>query len=320
MILVTGGTGFIGQALIRHLLQEGHQVRTLLRPSRMTPDLPKGLPVEVALSNILDERSLRAAVAGVDMIYHLVGVEWQGAGTNLSEVEIQGTRTLLEVAEQAGVRRIVYVSHLDADRASAFPMIKVKGIVEEFIRRSSLDHTIIRTGLVFGEDDHFTTGLTKLMAVYPFLFFLPGTGDSYLQPLWVEDLATCLTWLIDREDLSNMTLEIGGPEFLTIHQVAEAVMAASGIQRFLVHMRPSYLRLVALLLEYLFPNFPQSIIWIDYLANDRIADIDSVSRYFGLLPARLTTELDYLKGKKWGKTARQEARRKNSSGPVELNW
>ena len=320
MILVTGGTGFIGQTLIRHLLQEGHQVRTLLRPSRVTPDLPKGLPVEVSLSSILDERSLRVAVAGVDTVYHLVGAEWRGAGTNLSEIEIQGTRTLLEVAEQAGVRRIVYISHLDADRASAFPMIKVKGIVEEFIRRSSMEHTIIRTGLVFGENDHFTTGLAKLMAVYPLLFFLPGMGDAYLQPLWVEDLATCLTWLLERDDLVNMTLEIGGPEFLTIHQVAEAVMGAVGINRFLVHMRPSYMRIMALLLEYLFPNFPQSVVWIDYLANDRITDIDSVSRYFGLLPARMTTSLDYLKGKKWGKIAREEARKKNANKPVEVNW
>jgi NADH dehydrogenase len=320
MILVTGGTGFIGQALIRHLLQEEYEVRTLLRPSRVTPDLPKGLPVEVALSSILDERSLRVAVAGVDTIYHLVGAEWSGAGTNLSEVEIEGTKTLLRVAEQGGVERIVYLSHLDADRASAFPMIKVKGIVEEFIRRSTLEHTIIRTGLVFGENDHFTTGLAKLMAVYPLFFFLPGTGDAYLQPLWVEDLATCLTWLLDRDDLSDQTLEIGGPEFLTIHQSAEAVMETIGINRMLVHMRPSYLRIVAVLLEYLFPNFPQSVTWIDYLANDRIAEIDSVSRHFGLLPARMTTNLDYLKDKRWGRIARQEMRRKSKSGPGELNW
>ncbi|HKJ26806.1 MAG TPA: NmrA family NAD(P)-binding protein, partial [Anaerolineales bacterium] len=304
---------------IRHLLQEGYQVRTLLRPSRMTPELPKGLPVEVALSSIQDERSLRVAVAGVDTIYHLVGAEWRGAGANLSEIEIQGTNTLLRVAEEAGVRRIVYLSHLDADRASAFPMIKIKGIVEEFIRRSSIPHTILRTGLVFGENDHFTTGLTKLMAVYPLVFFLPGTGDAYIQPLWVEDLATCLTWLLDREDLTDQTVEIGGPEFLTIQQVAELVMEVSGIQRMLIHMRPSYLRIVAVLLEYLFPNFPQSITWIDYLANDRITSIDSVSRNFGLLPARMATTLDYLKDKNWGRLARQDMRRRTQKDSTEVS-
>ena len=59
MILVTGGTGFIGQALIYHLVEDGREVRTLLRPSSKTPDLPLGVPVEVAISNIFDERSLR---------------------------------------------------------------------------------------------------------------------------------------------------------------------------------------------------------------------------------------------------------------------
>jgi dihydroflavonol-4-reductase len=90
MILVTGGTGFIGQALIRHLLEDGREVRTLLRPSSQTPSLPKSFPVEVALSNINDERSLRTAMAGVDTIYHLVGGEWLGVHLDLAAVEIDG--------------------------------------------------------------------------------------------------------------------------------------------------------------------------------------------------------------------------------------
>lgn len=139
MILVTGGTGFVGQTLVRHLIDNGEEVRTLLRPSSHSPVLPTGMPVEVALSNINDERNLRIAVAGVDTIFHLVGGEWDGTNVDLGAVEIEGTKTLLRVSQEAGVKRIVYLSHLGADRASAFPVMKVKGIVEEFIRRSGID-------------------------------------------------------------------------------------------------------------------------------------------------------------------------------------
>ena len=62
MILVTGGTGFVGRALIRQLVANGEQVRTLIRPSPRTPNLPRGVPVEVAVAGLGDERSLRAGL------------------------------------------------------------------------------------------------------------------------------------------------------------------------------------------------------------------------------------------------------------------
>jgi NADH dehydrogenase len=309
MILVTGATGFIGQALIRHLLDDDRQVRALIRPSEDSPGLPRGFAVEAAISSIEDQRGLRAALTGVDTIYHLVGLEWQGVSADLG-VEIEGIQSILQVAREMGVSRIIYLSHIGADRASAYTVIKVKGIVEEYIRRSGLEYTIIRSGLVYGEQDHFTTALAKLMAVYPFLFFLPSPGNAMLQPLWVEDLATALTWLLENGELRNQTIEIGGPEFLSIREVAENVMHATGMNRRLVNLRPSTLRIIAVALEYLYPNFPHSVYWLDYLANDRTCDIDSVSRYFGLLPARLSPNLDYLKDKKWGRLARASLRRR----------
>jgi NADH dehydrogenase len=320
MILVTGGTGFIGQAVIRHLVSDERQVRTLLRPSKLNPDLPKGTPVEVMLSAIDDERSLRTAVAGVDTIYHLVGVEWLGVDGNLVQVEIEGTRTLLRVAKEAGVKRIVYLSHLGAERPSAYPVLKVKGIVEEYIRRSGLEYTIIRTGLVFGPNDNFITSLAKLISLYPFVFFLPDKGDSLLQPIWVEDLATCLSWLMEKDELVNQTIEIGGPEFLTIRQVIEEVLAVTGMKRYLVSLQPSYLRLVAISLEYMFPAFPHSVYWLDYLASDRTCEIDSVTRYFGLLPVRLSQQLGFLEAVNWRRQAQKDLLRSRGDKKPIINW
>ena len=98
----------------------------------------------------------------VDIVYHLAGVEWHGAHASLMNVDILGTQTISQVAADAGVKRFFYMSHLGADRASAYPVLKAKAIAEENIRRSGVNHTIIRSALVFGLHDHFTSDLARI--------------------------------------------------------------------------------------------------------------------------------------------------------------
>src|SRR4030042_6721852 len=131
MILVTGGTGFIGRALVRHLTESGFPVLLLIRPTRKSPNLPKGVPVEVAVSNLMDERGIRAAMIDVDVVYHLAGVEWHGAHASLMDVDIQGTQVVSQIAAGVGVKRFFFLSHLGAGRALDFPGFKAKGIAGE---------------------------------------------------------------------------------------------------------------------------------------------------------------------------------------------
>ncbi len=185
MILVTGATGFIGRALIRHLFETGREVRVLIRPSRRSPRLPKGLPVEVAVVSLSDERAIRAALKDVDVIFHLAGAESQGRNANLLAVDMQGTENLARVAADVGVKRIITVSHIGASRSSGYPVLKAKGISEEHIRRSGVPHTIFRTSLVFGPEDHFTPNLARLLQISPFFFPLPSSTPCS---------ATCSVW------------------------------------------------------------------------------------------------------------------------------
>jgi len=298
-ILVTGGTGFIGQALIRHLSEEGHRVRTLIRPSRQSPRLPKGVPVEVAVAGLNDARGLRAAMVDIDVVYHLAGVERRGAEADLMAVDVQGTRNVLNAARDAQVDRFFYVSHLGADRASAFPVLKIKAISEEYIRRSGLDFTILRTGLVFGPNDGFTTGLAQLLHAFPFLIIIPGDGENVVQPLWIEDLATCLTWALDDDNTRSRTYEIGGPEFLTLNEVLSQIMAELRIRRSVVSTSPPILRALTVLLEYVLPSSPVSVYWLDYMAINRTCSLDTIPRVFNLIPSRFSQRLEYLRGQNW---------------------
>jgi uncharacterized protein YbjT (DUF2867 family) len=299
MILVTGGTGFVGKALIRSLVELGYPVRTLIRPSAQSPSLPRGVPVDITVSSLVDERSLRAAMVGIDAIFHLASGEWKGPRASLMEIDIRGTRTVVEAAKDAGVKRIFYISHLGADRASAFPVLKAKAIAEEFIRRSGIDYTIMRTAILFGPNDSFTTGLARILRSSPAVFVVPGDGSVQLQPLWIEDLIACLTWSIDDAETRNRVFEIGGPEYLSFNQISQLIMQATLQKRTPVHLSPPYVRWMTVVLESFFPTLPVSVYWLDYLAVNRTTALDTLPRTFNLMPSRMSQRLDYLQDGSW---------------------
>ncbi|MBI3740095.1 MAG: complex I NDUFA9 subunit family protein [Chloroflexi bacterium] len=303
MILVTGATGFIGRALIRHLFETGKQVRVLIRPSRRSPRLPKGVPVEVAVVSLSDESAIRAALKNVDTIIHLAGAESQGRNANLLTVDMQGTEHLARVAAETGVERMIYVSHIGASRSSGYPVFKAKGIAEEHIRRSGVPHTIFRTSLVFGPEDHFTTSLARLLQMSPFFFSLPLSGRTVVQPLWVEDLITVLLWSLDNDETLNHTYEIGGSEYFTVRQIVETIMQVTRRQRILYELPPVLLRALIVTFETFIPNYPISSFWLDYISISRTCPVDNLPRIFGLMPARFTYRLDYLKHTAWYITA-----------------
>lgn len=301
MILVTGGTGFIGRVLVRKLVESEQQVRILLRPSPRSPRLPTGVPVEVAVCSLNDARGLRAAMRGVDTVYHLVGGERGGGRANLQEVDMNGTLAVVEAARDARIDRIFYVSHLDADRGSGYPLLKAKGIAEEHIRRSGIPHTILRSAVVFGPGDSFTTGLSLLLTASPGILPLPAQGRNLVQPLWVEDLATCLAWALHETGTVNQTIELGGGEVFSLRQIVEIIMHTVRKPHLLLSIPIPYLRALTIINEAVFPRFPTSVFWVDYLSVNRTCPVDGMPRLFNLLPSRFTANLDYLKDISWGR-------------------
>jgi NADH dehydrogenase len=208
---------------------------------------------------------------------------------------------VVNAASQAKIDRLFYISHLGADRASAYPLLKAKGIAEHHIKTSEIPFTIFRSAVAFGEGDHFTNGLAFLLKVSPYFVMLPDHGATLLQPIWVDDLATILTWSLDIPQTLNQTIEVGGPEYLSLLQICEMITAAIQIKRRYINVSPVFLNVLTELIEILMPNFPTSVFWMDYLATNRTTSLNVLPNLFNLLPARMSQRLGYLEGKTFRK-------------------
>ncbi len=298
MILVTGGTGFVGQSLIRQLIANGYEVRTLVRPGHASPNLPMGISLDVVVSSLTDERGVRAAMKGVDQVFHLVTGEYEGSGADLLISDIQSTQVVTRTAAEIGIKHILYLSHLGADRASAYPVLKAKGIAENTIRNSGVPYTILRSGIVFGPGDHLTEGLKTIIQSSRLFFLLPDGGGMHLQPIWIDDLVSCLIWSLEDPGKKNTTIDIGGPEALSLRQMVDQIQATIGIKNAPIGVPSAYMRILTVTLESLTPLFPLSIFWLDYFSADRTCSIDTMPRQFGILPAKFSQKIGDLKTSK----------------------
>ena len=296
MILVTGGTGFIGRILVSHLVTLGYPVRLLLNPSRDYPKLPRGVSVEVAISSMNDERNLRASMTDIDTVFHLVGTEWKGIHAEYEEVDIRAARMFSNVARQMNVKRFIYMSHIGADKSSAYNLLRAKALAEGAIRESGVPYTIVRSGIVYGQNDHFTSTLRDFVMKTRGPLLIPGGDATLIQPIWVEDLITALMLCMDDDATLNQTIYTGGIETFTFREVLELVMQTIHKKKRIVPVQASILRQIYIANEQWFPKRIPMYFWLDYMAEDRITALDILPREFGLMPTRMTQNIDYLRG------------------------
>lgn len=299
MILVTGSTGFIGRHLVARLLEAGKPVRVLL-PEYKLRNLPWEHPPEIVVGSILSEEALFKAVSGVHTIIHLENAQWWGRQRDLERIEVAGTRVLISVARSARVGRIITLSHLGAAASSAYMVLRAKGLVEDQIRASGLAYTIIRTGFVFGREDAFINHFAMQLASTPLVFLLPGRGEVVLHPIYVDDLVEILTRSLEAVNSVDQTIEIGGPEYVTLSDLVRTVMRVSRIRRVIVPVPPYLLRFSTRIYSAFMPRSVITSQWLDLLASNHVAKLGNAYEYFGVRPRRFEDALmTYLPGRRY---------------------
>ncbi|MCS6871374.1 MAG: NAD(P)H-binding protein [Anaerolineae bacterium] len=299
MIVVTGGGGFVGKALIKRLAQQGEPVRVLsARGERALAGLDE--TIEIIRGSLHDAESLYHAMVGAHTVFHLASAQWWGRKRDLERVDVQGTQNVIAAGRSARIGRLVVLSHLGAEPSSAFTLLRVKGRVEELVRNSGLAYTIFRSGIVFGRDDTFVNGIAQLLRANPLIFLQPGRGESLLHPLYIGDLVEALVRSMEHLDTVDQTLSIGGPEYMTFNEMVRTVMRVTRAPRLIVSVPPWTLRALANLISRFFPYFPLTPQWLDLLASNRTASMSALYDLFEMQPRRFEdTIVTYMRGRRY---------------------
>jgi uncharacterized protein YbjT (DUF2867 family) len=207
-ILVTGGTGTLGRPTVARLGAAGHQVRVLSRkpgPDRVVADLTSG-------------KDLAAAVEGAEVIVHLA--------TSQGRRDVQQTRNLL--AASAGVKHLVVMSIAGIDRIP-LPYYRYKSQVERLVAESGRPHTILRA-------TQFHNLVERILTAQRFLPVVLAP-TIFLQPIAVDDVAVRLAELVAASPVNGRAPDIGGPERLSMVELARLWKQARAVRRPVVPLR-----------------------------------------------------------------------------------
>jgi NADH dehydrogenase len=290
-VLVAGGDGFIGAPLCTALANRGHEVTVL---SRNPPEDPLPDGVEHATGDVTASDSIAPIVEGHDGVVNLVALSPlfrpKGGEAKHFEVHLEGTRNLVTAAEAGGADRFLQQSALGADPEGNTHYIRAKGQAEAVVRDSDLDWTITRPSVVFGEGGEFVK-FTKLLAP-PYVTPLPGAGKTRFQPIHVDDLVPMMADAMEDEEHIGETYDIGGPEKLTMAQVAKLGHRADGRSVNVLPVPMALAKLGLSTLDYL-PGFPFGSDQYRSLEMDNTVEDNDVAA-FGVSKDELTTLSAYL--------------------------
>ncbi|HTE83263.1 MAG TPA: NAD-dependent epimerase/dehydratase family protein [Dehalococcoidia bacterium] len=277
MILVAGGTGFLGSAIVRELVGRGEKVGVLShRPEQAAAGFP-GLDVEVRSGDARVAASLRSAVEGIEGIVSCMQfpnfpVEDATHGETFEEVDARGNERLVAAAQAAGVRSYVYLSGAGAASDGRYHWLRAKWRAEEAVRGSGIRHTILRPSWVYGPGDKSLNRFAGLARRLPFLPVI-GNGRQRMQPVFVDDVARLTVDTIASDAAANKLIEIGGPEELTMDEVLRTMLNVMGMSKPLMHAPAFAPRAAGAVMEMLpLRQRPLSRDAVTFITMDTVAD------------------------------------------------
>ncbi|HEY2535405.1 MAG TPA: NAD(P)H-binding protein [Solirubrobacteraceae bacterium] len=220
MLLLTGATGQVGSALLRRLLDDGENVRCLVRDPRRLGTLR--VRVQIALGDLTDPPSFRNALRGVDTVVHLAGSIRDQPRGSIEELNGIATWRIVRAAQNAGVGRFVFFSALDASARHRTRYHRAKAAAEQAVCETDLDWTVLAPSLVYAPGDAWLA-LLERMALAPAMP-MSGMGRARFEPIWAEDVAACVMAALRAPAGARQRYELAGPDTLTHTEIVRLVL------------------------------------------------------------------------------------------------
>jgi len=275
MILVSGGTGMVGSAIVAELLRQGEPVAVLGRDRAKVQQAFAGT-VEAREADVTQPASLAAAFEGVDVVVNAVQfptspIEVPRKGWTFEEVDYRGTVNQVEAARAAGVKRFVYVSGVGAAPDASKHWFRFKWQAEEHLRNSGIEWAIVRPTWVYGPRDVSLNRLLNFSNILPFVPMF-GDGNQAMQPVFVDDVGRVVATAATRPEAANQLFELGGPEVLSMNDVLNAGLQAKGRKRPILHQPMFVGKAIGTVMSLLPITPPLTADAVEFIASPAVAD------------------------------------------------
>jgi uncharacterized protein YbjT (DUF2867 family) len=284
VIAVVGGTGFVGRHVVARIAASDAPVRAVAR--KPAPSTEK---VEGVSADVLRPESLEVALRGVDAVVHCAAItadKKEAYPGQYREVNAVGTRNLVAAARHAGVKRLILLNGLGTRPGSERSYMRTRWDMAEAVRGSGLSWTALQPSILFGDGAPFPAAIARLARQFPIMPVLGGARK--LQPLWIEDLVTCLIQCLRDPGRDGQTIDLGGPEQMTFGEIDDLILATIRVRRPKLSIPLPMARIQARVLSVL-PNPPLVPATLELFDFDNTTDLDAVSRNFGFQPRSIRT-------------------------------
>lgn len=225
-VLVTGATGFVGNAVLKSLNKHGYTPVSLVRNGSENKLRHE---TEVVFGDMLDKNSLLKALEDVYAVINLVGIirEYPSKGITFERLHHEATKNMAEAASEKGVKRFIHMSANGTRQGAVSKYHITKQLAEDEVKDNNLDYTILRPSLIYGEGDEFINMLVGYMRKTP-VFSYFGDGSYPMAPIYVDEVAECFVKSIDNDATHGMIYPLCGAENYTYKEVLKLVGKAIG--------------------------------------------------------------------------------------------
>lgn len=282
-ILVSGGTGFIGQAITKELLKKGYSVRILSRDFKKASQIFPSQPMEIIEGDVTKPETLRKAVVGMDIVIQCAQfpghpVENRRKHYTYFEVDGLGTENLAKAAKEAKVKHFIYISGAGTDGKRKEAWFKAKWYAHQAINGAGLPATILKPSWVYGLGDQSLNKIIRALKKF-IIFPLIGSGKNRVQPVYVEDLAKIVSVCVETAGENDRLFDVGGPKEFTMKEMFKTVSNLLGKKRVFILTPKLLVKFFAFFLQFL-PNPPLNPGAVDFVTMDVPIDIEPLKKSF----------------------------------------
>jgi uncharacterized protein YbjT (DUF2867 family) len=291
-ILITGGTGFVGSAVVAAL---GDRPLRLLVRDRSKASKLAGPKIELVEGDVTLPETLADAVLGCETVVHLVAIIEESSGATFEGVIHQGTVNVINAAKEAGVTRFIHMSALGASERPGFGYMQAKWEAEQAVKATDFAWTIFRPSVIFGPGDGFVNSLAGVVRSFPVIPVV-GDGQTKFQPVAVQDVANAYVAALNDPSTAGQSFDLGGPDLLTYEQMLEIIAIKLGKKKRKVHMPVSLMKTVVALSSPLPKKLrpPVTSEQLKMLALDNSTTQSATERLIGRQPLKLQDGIDYI--------------------------